>query len=140
MACPVVFTDRNKGVFVDVERSDKTLGKYVHDVVIAIGPIVEFNAKGVLPFLCLQNMVSVGGVKNEAFKVELTHTAKFRPGLEIHIRVVTDTVVTFEKAHLGIEIGADLVMLAKEFQPTILAVTIPIVKSIDMFYNGNDGL
>src|SRR5215469_3115560 len=122
MTRPVVFSNRNEDVLVDIEWSGETLRKDIDNVVVAVGAVIEFDANRVLPFLGLQNMFRVWSVKNEAFKIELTHTAKFRPRLEVHIRVVTDTVGTFQKADLGIEIGTDLAMLTKNFEPAILII------------------
>ena len=67
-------------------------------------------------------MFRVRGMKNEALKIKLTHTAKFRPRLEVHIRVVADAVSAFEKTNLGIEIRTDLAMLAKDFEPAVLVI------------------
>src|SRR5215469_5589205 len=122
MARPVVFTNRNKDVLIDIEWSGETLRKDIHNVVVTIGTIIEFDAKGVLPFLGLQNVFRVRGVKKEALKIKLTDTAKLRPRLEVHIRVVADAVGAFEKTNLGIEIRTDLAMLAKDFEPAILII------------------
>src|SRR5215469_2090291 len=122
MACPVVFTNRNKDVLVDIEWSGEALRKYVHNVVIAVGTVIEFDAKRVLPLLSLQNVFRVRRMKNEPFKIELTHTAKFRPRLEVDIRVVTDTVGTFKKTDLGIKVGTNLAMLSKNFEPAVLII------------------
>src|SRR5215469_15226512 len=122
MTCPVVLTKRNEDVLVDIEWSGDTLRKDIDNVVVAVGAVMEFDAKRVLPFLGLQNMFRVRSVKDEALKIELAHTAKFWPRLEVHICVVTDTVGTFQKADLGIEIGTDLAMLAKDFEPAILII------------------
>src|SRR5215471_8491353 len=122
MTCPVILTDRDKDVLVDIERSGETLRKYVHNVVIAVGRVIEFDPKRVLPLLSLQNMFRIRGVKHEAFEIELAHTMEFWPRLEVHIRVVTDTVGTFKKADLGIEVGPDLAMLAKHLKPAVLEI------------------
>ena len=65
-------------------------------------------------------MVRVRGMKNEAFKIELSYTAQFRPRFEGHIGVIADAVVAFEKADFGIEVGADFAMLSETFEPTVL--------------------
>src|SRR5215469_6328333 len=122
MAGPMVLTYRDEDVFVNVERSGQPLRKHVHDVVIAIGTIIEFDAKCVLPFLGLQNMIRVRGVKNEALEIEFAHTTQFRPRLEGHIGIVADAVIAFEKSDFGIEIGADLTVLAKDLEPAILII------------------
>src|SRR6266576_6404411 len=75
MAGPVVFADWNGNVLVNVERLSQQLRENVDDIVVAIGPVVEFDPKGVLPLLCLENMASIGRVKNESFEVQLAHSA-----------------------------------------------------------------
>jgi hypothetical protein len=70
----------------------------VYDVIVTVGAVVELNAKGGLPFLCLKNMVCVRCVKDSPFEIELTHVAKLRPKLEIAIQVVANAVGSFEKA------------------------------------------
>jgi hypothetical protein len=62
----------------------------------------------------------VSGAKNEAFKIEFAHTTQFRPRLEVHISVVANAVVTFEKSDFRIEIGANVAMLGQPFEPAIL--------------------
>src|SRR5215471_7523170 len=120
MARPVVFTNRNEHVFVDVEWSGKALRKDIDNVVVAVSTVVEFDPKRILPFLCLQDMVRIWRVKNETFEIELTHAAQFRPRLEVDIGIVADAVVTFEKPNLGIEVRADFAMLGETFEPAVL--------------------
>src|SRR5215469_14702322 len=119
MTCPVILTDRDEDALVDVEWSGETLRKYVHDIIVAIGAVVKFNAERVLPFLCLQNVLYVGSMKDKALEIEFAHTAQFRSGLQIYVSVVTEAVIPFEKADLRIEIGTDLAMLAEDFEPAI---------------------
>ena len=118
----MVFTNRDENVLVDVEWSGEALRKDVHDVVIAICPVIEFNAKCILPLLRLQNMSCIRCVKDEAFKIEFAHTGQFRSRLKVHIGVVTDAVTAFEKADLRIEVGADLAMLTQDFEPAVLVI------------------
>src|ERR1700746_1427310 len=110
MACPMVLTHWDEDVFVDIERRGQTLSKNVHDVIIAIRPVVEPDANRVLPFLRFENMIRVRSVKNKALKIEFAHPTQFRPGLEVHISIVADAVITFEKSDFRIEIGANLAM------------------------------
>jgi hypothetical protein len=60
MARPMVLTHRNENVFVDIEWSSQPLCKDIDGVVIAIGTIVKFNPKCVLPLLGLQNGIEIG--------------------------------------------------------------------------------
>jgi hypothetical protein len=69
MARPVIFAHWNKSVFVDVEWLDQALRKDVHDVVIAVRAVVEFDPEGVLPLLRLQNVTSVRRMENEALEI-----------------------------------------------------------------------
>src|SRR5215472_9903174 len=120
MARPVVFTNRNENVLVDIEWSGETLRKDIHNVVVTVRAVIELDAKRVLPFLRLQDMVRIRGMKNEPFEIEFAHTTQFRPRLESHIGVIADAVVAFEKSDLGIEIGSDLAMLSETFEPAVL--------------------
>ncbi len=120
MARPVVFTNRNEDVLVDVEWSSEALCEDIHDVVIAIRTVIEFNAKRVLPLLGFENMFGVWSVKNETFEVEFTYTAKFWARFEVHIRVVTDAVGAFKKADLGIKVRPDFAALGETFEPAVL--------------------
>ena len=76
------------------------LRKNVHDVIIAIGTVIEFDAKGVLPFLRFENMIRVRVVKNEAREIEFAHTTQFRPRLEGHIGIVGNAAIRFSKFSL----------------------------------------
>lgn len=120
MARPMVFPNRNKDVLENVERGRETLCEYVHDVVVAVGAIIEFNTKRVLPFLGFENMVRVWGVEDEPFEIELTYTAQFWPWLEGHIGIITDAIVALEKSDFGIEVWPNLAVLAKNFEPAVL--------------------
>ena len=66
VAGPVVFTNGNENVLVNVEPGSYPLRENVDDVAVAISTIIEFNAKRVLPFLFLENVVRVRGAKNKA--------------------------------------------------------------------------
>src|ERR1700739_2428267 len=81
MAGPMVLTHWDEDVFVDVERRSQALSKHVHDVIVAICAVVEFDANRVLPFLRFENIIRVRSVKNEALKIEFPHTTQFWPRL-----------------------------------------------------------
>ena len=119
---PMIEAIGNNDVFVNVERREDSLSEHIHDVVIGIGTIVEFGAERTLPFLGLQDAMSIRGMKNEALEVELPDATNLRPRLQSEISVVTDTIGTFEKTNLGIEIRTDLAAFGEKFEPTILVV------------------
>ena len=60
MPRPVVNPDRDTYVLVDVERGSKALRKYIRDIVIGVGAIVEIRAERRLPFLGLYRTVGIG--------------------------------------------------------------------------------
>src|SRR5438128_12296907 len=122
MPSPVVFADRNENILVEVERGCEPLGKDVHNVVVAVRTVVEFDAKGVLPFLRLQNVVSVGRMKNKPFEVQLAHAVELRAQPEVHIEVVTDAIRSLYEPNLRIEIRPDLAVSGDYFEPVGLKI------------------
>src|SRR5215467_5482821 len=100
MAGPMVLTYRDEDVLVNLNGGGQPLRKNVHDVIIAIGTVIEFDAKGVLPFLRFENMIRVRVVKNEAREIEFAHTTQFRPRLEGHIGIVGNAAIRFSKFSL----------------------------------------
>ena len=100
------------------DNNDYTLGKVgKHNVVIAVATIMEIDPKGVLPLLCLQNVVSIRRVKDESLKVQVPHTGKFRPGFEVHIEVVAYAIGAPEKADFRVEIRSYFSVLSEDFEP-----------------------
>jgi len=118
----MIFADWNRNILVDIERRDQSLGKDVHNVVIAVRTIMEIDPKGVLPLLCLQNVVSIRRVKDESLKVQVPHTVKFRPGFEVHVEVVAYTVSAREKADFRVEIRSYFPVLSEDVEPIRLVV------------------
>src|ERR1700745_4210604 len=112
MPRPMIFPNRNGDVFVEVEWNDQTLSEDVHDVVVAIRPVVELDTKCVLPLLRLQRVVSIGRVEDEAFKVQLADALDSGPDLEVGIKVVANAVLPLQKANLRIEVRANLAMVS----------------------------
>src|SRR2546422_4274029 len=108
MPSPVVFTNWNENMLVEVERGRESLGKDVHNVVVGVGTVVEFDAKGVLPFLRLQNVVSVGRMKNKSFEVQLAYAAERRARLEVRVEVVTDAISSLNEPNFLIKVRPDL--------------------------------
>ena len=82
MSRPVIEARRNNNIFVDVERRNDSLGEHVHDVVICIGTIVEFGAERTLPFLGLQDAMSIRGMKNEALEIQFSDATYLWPRLK----------------------------------------------------------
>src|SRR5713226_3832490 len=122
MPGPVVFAHRNKYALVDVKRRGQPLGEDVHNVIVTVGAVVEFDTKGALPLLCLENMVSVGCMEDKAFEVELAHTANFWSELEVAVQVIADAVGSFEKTHLRVEIRTNFPVLGEQFKPVGLVL------------------
>src|SRR5438309_2033828 len=122
MACPVIFPNGNGNLLVEVERNDQALSENVHDVVVAIGTIIEVDAKRVLPLLCLQYMMSIGSMKHESFKVQFTHALDPGPNFEVGIEIVANAVLTFEESHLGIKVRRNFSMVTDQLQPVTLVV------------------
>src|ERR1700757_3296083 len=120
VSCPVVFTDWNGNVLVDVEGRDETLSEDIDYVVVAVRAVVEINAKRVLPLLGLQNMVSVGSVEYESFKIQFPYTLDVGSHFEVGIEVVANAILTFEEADLGVEMRPDFSVVADQLQPIAL--------------------
>jgi hypothetical protein len=126
----MVLTYWDEDVFVDIERCGQALSKNVHDVIITIRAVVEFDANRVLPFLRFEDMIRVRSVKNKALKIEFAHTTQFRPRLEVHVGIIADAFVAFEKSDFGIEVGADFAMLSKTFEPAGELCQYPFANSL----------
>src|ERR1700730_6623654 len=122
MSIPMVFTRRDENVLVNVEGSDQSLYEDVDEIIVAVGTVMKINTEGTLPLLCLENMVSVWRMKEEAFKVEVAHTADFRARLEVHIDIVAYTISASEKADFRVEIGTDFSVLSEYFEPVRLVI------------------
>ena len=96
--------------------------EHIHNVIVAIGAVVKFDAKRILPFLGLEQMVSKGRVKNKALEIQFADSAQFRSRLEIYVKVVTDAVCQLNKTNLGVEVGSNFPTLRQNFQPVGLIV------------------
>src|SRR5215469_1845455 len=114
---PVMLPDRDGHVLVQVERRSQSLGEYIHDVIVAIRPIIEIDAKRILPLLCLENVAHVRSVKQETLKVELAHGFDARPSLEVSIEVVADAVLALKESHFRVEIRPDSTMIPQQVEP-----------------------
>src|SRR5712692_2435208 len=118
----MIFADWDGDILVDVERNDQALREYVDDVVVAVGTVVEVDAKRVLPLLGLENVVSVRSVKDEALEIQFADAFDSGTNFEVGIEIVTDAVLAFEEADLGVEVRADSSMVAYQFQPVALVM------------------
>ncbi len=76
MSIPVIEAHWNIDVLVDVEGLRQALGEDIHEVVIAVGAVVELNAESGLPLLGLQHVLGVVGMKDERKKVQFAHSAQ----------------------------------------------------------------
>src|ERR1700745_3879458 len=111
MASPVVFANRNGDILVDVEGRDQALREDIDNVIVTVRTVVKVDSECVLPLLCLQHMVRVKSMKHEPFKLQFADGLDFRTNFEIGVEVVTDTVLPFEKADLGVEVRSDFSMV-----------------------------
>src|SRR6266852_1603121 len=89
---PVVHAHRNVDVLVDVKGQREPLGKHVHDVIVRVRTIVKRGPEGGLPFLRLDRMVCVWGVKDEALELKFPDTPKLGTSLEGGVRKIADAV------------------------------------------------
>src|SRR5258708_3019392 len=122
MTRAMVFANGYGNDLGEVERNDQALSENVHDVVVAIGTVIEVDAKRVLPLLCLQHMMSIGSMKHESFKVQFTHALDPGPHLEDGIDIVPNPVLTLEESQFGIKVGPNFSMVADQLQPVTLVV------------------
>src|SRR5712691_3016344 len=120
VASPVVETDWDHYLLVNIEWFNDALGEYIDNVIVAVGAIVEVGSERTLPFLCLERATRIGCVEDEPFEVQFAHAADFRSSFEIQIEKVAYAVGTFEEPHLWVEIRTDLAMTGKQVQPIAL--------------------
>src|SRR5215469_44859 len=114
---PVILPDWDGNVLVQVERRSQSLGEYIHNVIVAIRPVIEIDAKRILPLLGLKDVAHVRSVEQETLKVELAYGFDARPSLEVGIEVVADAVLALEESHFGVEIWPDSTMIPQELEP-----------------------
>src|SRR5260370_14834866 len=113
----MVFTRWDENVLVNVERSGQSLDENVDEIIVAVGTVMKIDTESSLPLLCLENMVSVGRMKEETLKVEVAPAANFRARLEVHIDIVAYTISAPEKADFRVEIRIDFSVLSEYFEP-----------------------
>src|SRR5215469_7906254 len=120
MASPVVESNGNVDIAIDVKWFGQTLREDIDDVVVAVGAVMELDAKCALPFLGLQDVFCIGGMKEKTFKLDLTHPRYPRTGFQSGIDVIAEAVVALQKAHLWIKVRAYCAVLGEEIQPIAL--------------------
>src|SRR5690242_7512640 len=120
MTGPMVIADGNEDILVNIERLGELLRKNVNHIVIGIRSVVEVGAKRALPFLCLQYMVRVGSMKHEGFKVQIAQATHPWPWFQGCVHEVTNTIRSFNEAHLRIEVRPNLAMIVGAFEPAVL--------------------
>src|SRR2546422_4709739 len=114
---PVVNTDWNVDVLVDVKGQREALSKHVNDVVVRIRPVVKISPKRGLPFLCLDNAVRIRSMEDETLELHFPDTCEFGPSLESGVGKIADAVGALKKPNLRVEVGTDLSMLCFKVEP-----------------------
>src|SRR6266576_1304195 len=114
---PVVNTDWNVDVLVDVKGQREPLGKHINDVVVRVRAVVKISAKGGLPFLCLDNAVRIRSMEDETLELHFPDNCEFGPSLESGVRKIADTVSALKKPNLWVEVGADLPVFRFKVEP-----------------------
>src|SRR6266705_4729916 len=74
---PVVDTDWNVDVLVDVKVQREPLDKHVNNVVVRVRAVVKISSKGGLPFLCLDNAVRIRSMEDETLELHFPDTCEF---------------------------------------------------------------
>src|SRR5258708_3458773 len=100
----MIETIRNEHVFVDVKRRRDSLGKYVSDVIVGVGAVIEFRPIGSLPLLCLHCTLSIRRMENKTLELHLPDTLDCRSGFESHIPVGLVGIGEFNEPHFRIEV------------------------------------
>jgi len=77
MTIEVIETRRNDYVLEDVERRIQSLNEIVEEIVIGVSAVMKVRPKSGLPFLRLQEAVSIHVPPIEGFKVVLADAAVF---------------------------------------------------------------
>src|SRR6266481_9332804 len=114
---PVVNTDWNVDVFVDVKGQREPLGKHINDVVVRVRAVVKISPKRGLPFLCLDDAVRIRSMEDETLKLHFPDACEFGPSLESAVGKIADTVGTLKKTDLWVEVGTDLPVFRFKVEP-----------------------
>src|SRR5437773_6814069 len=100
---PVVNTDWNVDVLVDVKGQREALSNHVNDVVVRVRPVVKISPKGGLPFLCLDDAVRIRSMEDETLELHFPDAGEFGPSLESGVGKIADTVGVLKKTDLWAE-------------------------------------
>ena len=117
MPGPVVNTDWDVDVLVDVKGQREPLSKHIDDVVVRVRAVVKISPKGGLPFLCLDNAVRIRSMEDETLELHFPDTCEFGPSLESGVRKIADAVSALKKPNLWVEVGADLSVFCFKVEP-----------------------
>ena len=100
-----------------MQWSCNALGKHIDDVVVSVGPTIEFCPKCILPFLSLDLTLSSGRMEDEPFELHFADAFDFGPYFERQITVGFIGVGEFDEPYLGIEIRTDFPPFENPLQP-----------------------
>src|SRR5437016_14168101 len=114
---PVVNTDWNVDVLVDVKGQCEALSKHVNDVVVRVRPIVKISPKGGLPFLCLDNAVRIRSMEDETLKLHFADACEFGPSLESGVGKIADTVGALKNTDVLVKVATDLPTFRSNVEP-----------------------
>src|ERR1017187_4008785 len=117
MSIPLIEPHWNIDVLIDVEGLRQALGEDINEVVIAVGAVVELDAKSGLPLLSLQHLLRVVGMKDESKKVQFAHSAEPGTRLQVDFGRIAQTGAALVKADFGIEIRTDLAVFPEKLKP-----------------------
>src|SRR5438309_9394311 len=98
---PVVNTDWDVDVLVDVKGQREPLSKHIDDVVVRVRAVVKISPKGGLPFLCLDNAARIRSMEDETLELHFPDTCEFGPSLESGVRKIADAVSALKKPKIG---------------------------------------
>src|ERR1051325_2160629 len=101
----MIQTNRNDDVLVNVERRTDPLRKYIRDIVVGVGPVVDLRAESPLPLLRLHHIVGVWRMKNEPLELQFADATEFRPCFESRISIFTVRIRSFDESQFGVKIG-----------------------------------
>src|SRR5207245_4085221 len=89
---PVVNTDWNVDVLVDVKGQREPLGKHINDVVVRVRTVVKISPKRGLPFLCLDDAVRIRSMEDEPLKLHFAYDCEFGPRRTVGVGKVANTI------------------------------------------------
>ena len=105
MTGEVIQTVGNKHTLVDVKGRGNPLREHVRDIVVGVGPVIEFRAERALPFLRGDFVARIGSMENETLELQLTDGRNLGPDLESQISIRFVGIGSFNETNLRVEIG-----------------------------------